>query len=152
MGNSWSTDWGENGYVRVLRRSSNHTHTEDSTCGIAIDPSIALGSYFVPGYFHINDMNTPSMSFIPEIATKGVLPIEEGGLPLSSKTIHIILVIVIFIAVTVILCKPFSWYLKRIEKKREEEAEALIKVMVKYGSNDDSFIDPRKGDSFNAKT
>jgi hypothetical protein len=36
--NSWGQDWGENGYIRILKDSDN----PEGLCGIAMDPSIPL--------------------------------------------------------------------------------------------------------------
>ena len=35
--NSWGAEWGENGYIRIKRSSSDEIH--DGTCGIALQAS-----------------------------------------------------------------------------------------------------------------
>jgi len=47
--NSWSTDWGENGYVRV-KRGDGHKGSL-GVCGIARSPSVALGGMILDGQY-----------------------------------------------------------------------------------------------------
>ena len=37
--NSWGPNWGENGYIRMLRNVTNNTN---GMCGIAMEPSIPI--------------------------------------------------------------------------------------------------------------
>ena len=37
--NSWSPEWGENGYIRILR---NYEKSDSGMCGIALQPSFSI--------------------------------------------------------------------------------------------------------------
>ena len=37
--NSWGPDWGENGYIKILR---NYEYSDSGMCGIAVQPSVPV--------------------------------------------------------------------------------------------------------------
>lgn len=113
-------------------------------CGIATNPSIALGSYFVPGYFSFNDNDMNETTMFASLTDNHVWSIDEGNRSLSGENTRYMLMVFLFVLFIAVVCKLFSWFSLKRDRKREEEAEALVKNMVNYGSSDDSFLDPRK--------
>jgi hypothetical protein len=55
--NSWGTDWGEDGYVRIKRGDGKKG--TPGVCGIARNPSVALGGYLVKGDVPLPDLLGP---------------------------------------------------------------------------------------------
>lgn len=90
--NSWGESWGENGYVRIARSNLNGLRTGQSVCGLAIEPSVAVGAHFVPEVLensNLSPLNISSSVDGAEKEGKGKIGFPEKIIP--SKFLEVII-------------------------------------------------------------
>ncbi|KAL7572905.1 hypothetical protein ACA910_004549 [Epithemia clementina (nom. ined.)] len=78
--NSWGTEWGENGFVRIRRRGPKRKgfHHKAGICGIANNPSVALGGRLVnPLSIAISSESFPSSTSSESLADSALQPLHN---------------------------------------------------------------------------